>query len=155
MHWNSERQRQMGRQKDWSPLKDSEEVSSVCQSCLILCNTMYCTTPGLPVHLQLTESTQPMSIELWCHLTISSSVIPFASCPQYFPASESLPMSQLFASGGQNIGVSVSTSVFPMNIQDISIRINWLDLLAVQGTLKSLLQHHGSKASILWHSASL
>jgi len=118
MHWNSERQRQMGRHKDWSPLKDSEEVSSVCQSCLILCNTMYCTTPGLPVHLQLTESTQPMSIELWCHLTISSSVIPFASCPQYFPASESLPMSQLFASSAQNIGVSVSTSVFPMNTQD-------------------------------------
>ena len=52
-------------------------------------------------------------------------------------------MSQLFASGGQNIGVSASTSVLPMNIQD------WLDLLAVQGTLKSLLQHHSSKASIL------
>ena len=53
------------------------------------------------------------------HLNISSSVVPFSSCPQFFPASGSLPMSQLFASGGQNIGVSVSTSVFPMNIQDL------------------------------------
>ena len=63
-------------------------------------------------------------------------------------------MSQLFASGGQSIGVSASASVLPMNIQDlISFRIDWLDLFAVQGTLKSLLQHHGSEASILWHLA--
>ena len=48
----------MGRQKDWSPLKDSEEVTSVCQSCLILCDTMNHSTPGLPVHHQLAESTQ-------------------------------------------------------------------------------------------------
>ena len=59
-------------------------------------------------------------------------------------------MSQFFTSGGQSIGVSVS--VLPMNIQD-SFRIDWFDLLAAQGTLKSLLQHHISKASILWHSA--
>ena len=59
-------------------------------------------------------------------------------------------MSQLFALGGQNIGVSASTSVFPMNTQGlISFRMDWLDLLAVQGTLKSLPQHHGSKASVL------
>ena len=62
-------------------------------------------------------------------------------------------MSQLFASGGQNIGVSASISVMPMNTQDWSFRMDWLDLLAVQGTLKSLLQHHSSKASILQHSA--
>ena len=60
-------------------------------------------------------------------------------------------MSQLFASGGQSIGVSASTSVLPMNIQ--SFRMDWLDLLAVQGTLKSVLQYHSSKASILWCSA--
>ena len=53
-----------------------------------------------------------------CHLTISSSVIPFSSCPQAFPASGSFHMSQLFASGGQSIGVSASTSVLPMNTQD-------------------------------------
>ena len=54
----------------------------------------------------------------WCHPTISSSVIPFSSCPQSFPASWSFQMSQLFASGGQRIGVSASASVLPMNIQD-------------------------------------
>ena len=54
----------------------------------------------------------------WCHLTISSSVLPFSSCPQSFPTSESFPMSQLFTWGGQSIGVSASTSVLPMNTQD-------------------------------------
>ena len=62
-------------------------------------------------------------------------------------------MSQLFTSGCQSIGVSASTSVFPMNPGLISFRKDWLDLLAVQGTLKNLLQHHSSKASILQHSA--
>ena len=56
----------------------------------------------------------------WCHLTISSSVIPFSSCLQSFPASGSFQMSQLFPSGGQSIGVSASTSVLPMNTQDLS-----------------------------------
>ena len=65
-------------------------------------------------------------------------------------------MSQLFASDGESIGVSASTSVLPMNTQDlISFRIDWLDLLAVQGTLKSLLQHHSSRASVLQYSAFL
>ena len=54
----------------------------------------------------------------WCHLTISSTVVTFSSCLQYFPASRSFPMSQFFASGGQSIGVSASASVLPMNIQD-------------------------------------
>ena len=63
-------------------------------------------------------------------------------------------MSQLFASGGQSIGVSASTSVLPTEHSGmISFRMDWLDLLTVQGTLKSLLQHHSSKASILWRSA--
>ena len=64
-------------------------------------------------------------------------------------------MSQFITSGGQSIGVSASPPVLPMNIQDfrISFRIDWLDLLAVQATLKSLLQHHSSKASILRRSA--
>ena len=56
----------------------------------------------------------------WCHPTITSSVIPFSSCPQFFPASGSFPMSQLFTSGGQNIGVLASTSVLPMNTQNWS-----------------------------------
>ena len=91
----------------------------------------------------------------WCHPTISSSVIPFSSCLQSFPISGSFPMSQLFASGGQSTGASASASVLPMNIQDwFPLGSNFrLDLIAVQGTLKSLLQHHSSKTSILWCSA--
>ena len=58
-------------------------------------------------------------------------------------------MNQLFASGGQSIAVSASASVLPMNIELISFRIDWFDLLAVQGTLKSLLQHHNLKALIV------
>ena len=78
----------------------------------------------------------------WCHPTISSSVVPFSSLLQSFPAS-----------GGQNIGVSVLASVLPMNIKDWFPLIDWFDLLVVQGTLKRLLQHHSSKASVLWCSA--
>ena len=78
----------------------------------------------------------------WCRLTILSSVIPFSFCLQSFPASGSFPMSHFFASGGQRIGLSASTSVVQMNVQDS------LDLLAVQGTLKSLLQHYSSKADV-------
>ena len=89
----------------------------------------------------------------WCHPTISSSVVPFSSCLPPFPASGSFPISQFFASDGQRIGVSASASVLPMNIGLISFRMDWLDLLAVQGTLKSLLQHHSSKASIVQPSA--
>ena len=62
----------------------------------------------------------PCPLSQWCHPTISSSVIPFSSCPQSFPASGSFSMSQLFASDGQSIGVSASTSVLPMNTQDWS-----------------------------------
>ena len=99
----------------------------------------------------------PCPLSLWCHPTISSSVVPFCSCLQSFPASGSFPMSQFFTSGGQNIGISVSFSISPFNDYSrlISFRMEWLDLLAVQGTLKSLLQHHSSKASVLRHSAFL
>ena len=90
----------------------------------------------------------------WCHPIISFSVVPFSSCLQSFPASGSFPMSQFFVSGGQSIGDSAS-SISPSNEYSglISFRMEWLDLLEVQGTLKSLLQHHSSKASILQHSA--
>ena len=64
-------------------------------------------------------------------------------------------MSQLFASGDQSIGASASALVLPINVELISFRIDWLDLLAVQGTLKCLLQHNGSKTSILQCSAFL
>ena len=98
-----------------------------------------CPSPTPGVH----SDSRPLS--RWYHPAISSSVIPFSSCPQSLPASESFPMSQLFSWGGQSIGVSVLASFLP--------RTPRTDLLAVQGTLKSLLQHHNSKASILQHSA--
>jgi len=94
----------------------------------------------------------------WYHPTISSSVIPFSSQHlQSFPASGSFPMSQFFPSGGQRIGVSALASVLPMTIQDfifIYFRIDWLDLLVIQGTLKSL-QHHSSKHQFLGTQLSL
>ena len=88
----------------------------------------------------------------WCHPTISSSAIPFSSCLQSFPASGYFLMSQFFVSGGQSIGVSASASVLPTNVQDWS-PLEWTDWISLQGTLKSLLQHHSSKASVLWRSA--
>ena len=89
----------------------------------------------------------------WCHPTISSPVIPFSSCLQSFPESGSFPMSQIFTSGGQSGSFRFSISPSNDYSELISFMIVWFDLLAVQGTLKSLLQHHSSKASILWHSA--
>ena len=90
----------------------------------------------------------------WCHSTISSSVIPFSSCPQSLPASGSFLMSQLSTSTWPKYWC-FSFSISPSSEYSglISFRMDWLDLLAVQGTLTSLLQHHSSKASILQHSA--
>ena len=94
------------------------------------------------------------SLNQWCHPTVSSSVVPSSSRPHSFPASGSFQMNQFFASGGQTIGVSVSTiSLSNEHPGLISFRMDWLDRLAVQGTLKGLLQHHSAKASILQHSA--
>ena len=70
-----------------------------------------CPSPTPRVH------PNPCSSSQWCYLTISSSLVPFSSCPQSFPASGSFPMSQLFPSGGRSIGVSVLISVLPMNTQ--------------------------------------
>ena len=98
-----------------------------------------CPSPTPRVHSDSCPSSQ------WCHPAISSSVVPFSSCPQSLPASESFPMSQLFAWGGQSTGVQLQHHSLQRNPR--------ADLLAVQGTLKSLLQHHSSKASILRGSA--
>ena len=90
----------------------------------------------------------------WCHPTISSSVIPFSSCLQSFPASGSFSMSQFFTSSGQSIRVSASASVLPMNIQDwFPLGLTGLIPLQSKELSKSLLQHHSSKASILWCTA--
>ena len=86
----------------------------------------------------------------WCQTAISSSVTLFSLCLQSFTAPGSFPMSWLFASGGQKYW-SFSFCISPSSEYSglISFRFDWFDLLAVQGTLKSLLQHHSSKASIL------
>ena len=126
----------------------------VAQSNLTLCSPVDCSTPGFPVLHCLPVCSNSCPLSQWCHPTILSSVISFSSCPLSFPASGSFPMSWLFTSGHWSIGASASASFtqYPMNIQGW-FRIDWFDLLAVQGTLKSLLQHHSSKASILRHSA--
>ena len=81
---------------------------------------MDCSTPGLPVHHQLLEFTQTHAqLSWWCYPATSSSVVPFFSCLQSFPTSASFQMSQIFASGGQNTGVSALTAL-PMNTQDWS-----------------------------------
>ena len=110
-------------------------------------------TPGLPVHHQLLEFTQT-HVHRVDDAVQTSSVIPFSSCPQSLPASGSFPVSQLFASGGQKYW-SFSFSIIPSNEYSglVSFRMDWLDLLAVQGTRKSLLQYHSSKASVLQSSA--
>ena len=95
----------------------------------------------------------PCPLSWWCHPTISSSVISFFSCLQPFPASGSFQMNQLFTSGGKYWNFSFKISPTNEHPGLISFRMDWLDLLAVQGTPKSLLQHHSSKASILQHSA--
>ena len=88
----------------------------------------------------------------WCHPAISSSVVPFSSCPKSLPASVFSDESTLHMSWPKYW--SFSFSIIPSKEHPglISFRMDWLDLLAVQGTLKSLLQHHSSKASILRHS---
>ena len=96
-----------------------------------------CPSPTLGVHSDSHPSSQ------WCHPAISSSVIPF-SCPQSLPASESFPLSQLLRWPKHR---SFSFSIIPSKeIPGLIFRMDWLDLLAVQGTLKSLLQHDSSKA---------
>ena len=91
----------------------------------------------------------------WCHPTISSSVVPFSSHLQFFPPSGSFKKSQFFASVVKVLEFQLQHQSFQFEWSGlISFRMDCLDLLAVQETLKSLLQHHSSKASILWCSAS-
>ena len=103
-----------------------------------------CPSPTAGVYLD------PCPLSRWCHPTISSSVIPFSSCLQSFPGSGSFPMSQvLYQYWSFSFNISPSSEHPGLSC----LGMDWLDLLAVQGTLKSLLQHHSSKASILQHSA--
>ena len=125
-------------------------ISSVTQSCPTLCDPMDSSTPGFPVHHQLLELTQLVSIKsvmpsnhltLYCPLLLLPSIVP----------SIRVFCNELFISGGQSIRASASSEYSGL----ISFRIDLFDLLVVQGTLKSLLQNHSSKASVLWCSAFL
>ena len=130
-----------------SAVEQSESAISVHQfSCSVLSDSVTPWTAACQTSLSITnswsllklmsiESVMPSNHLLLCH--------PLLPLPSIVPKIRSFPRSQFFASDGQSIGVSISASVLPMSIQD------WLDLLAVQGTFKSLLQHHSSKASIL------
>ena len=126
-------------------------LSSVTQLCLTLCETMDCSTPGLPVHHQLPELTQTESVIPSNHLILCRPLLLLASIfPRIRVFSNKLVLCIRWPKYW-----SFSFSISPSNEYSglISFRMDWLDLLAVQVTLKSLLQHHNSKASILWHSA--
>ena len=122
-------------------------VFSVQFSCSVMSNSLWphesqhtrppCPSPTPRVYPNSCPSSQ------WCHPTISSSIIPFSSCPQSFPASGSFQMSQLFTSGGQRIGLSASTSVLPMNTQD------WFPLGWTNGLVGSPCSSRDSQESSL------
>ena len=114
---------------------DQIAISSIQFSCTVMSDSLW---PHEPQHTRPPSPSpaprvypNPCPLNRWCNLTISSSVIPFSSCPQSFPASGSLQMSQLFASGGQSIGVSASTSVLPMNTQNLS-PLGWTGWISLQ-----------------------
>ena len=131
----------------------SVQFSSVAQLCPTLQpHESQHTRPPCPsaspgVHSDSHPSSQ------WCHPAISSSVIPFSSCPQSLPASDLfqwvISLHEVAKVLEFQLIIIPSKEISAL----ISFRMNWLDLLGVQGTLKSLLQHHSSKASILWCSA--
>ena len=125
---------------DWS----KNYYAHIVKTCLLLLQSVSSLsrvwlflTPCTATHqasLSITNSracSNSSPLHRWCHPTISSSVVPFSCCLQSFPASGSFQMSQLFASGGQSIGVSASASVFPMNIHDWS-PLEWTGLISLQ-----------------------
>ena len=119
--------------KQWR--EESRKLISVQFSCSVMSDPLWthghehtrppCPSPTPGVHSNSRPSRR------WCHPTISSSVVPFFSCLQSFPASGSFPMCQFFASSGQSIGVSASASVLPMNIQDW-FSLGWASLISLQ-----------------------
>ena len=128
------------------------QVRSATRSCVTLCDPINRSTPGLPVHHHLPEFTQTHGHRVSDAIQPShprSSPSPARNPSQH----QSFPMSHLFAWGGQSTGASASASILPKKSGLISFRMDWLDHLAVQGTLKSLLHHHSSKASIIRRSA--
>ena len=131
----------------WQDDIPKDQFSSVVQSCLTVCDPMDCSTPGLPVHHQVmsTESVMPCNHLILCH--------PLLLLPSSFPSIRVFSSESSLHIRWPNYW-SFSFSISPSNEYSglIFFRMNWLDLLAVQGTVNSLLQHHSSKASVLWHS---
>ena len=122
--------------------------------CLTLCDPMDCSTPGLPVHHQLPEFTQTHVHEVGDAIQPSHPLSSFLLPPSIFPSIRVFASESALRIRWPKYW-SFSFSISPSNEYSglISFRMDWLDLLAIEGTLKSLLQHHSSKASILWHSA--
>ena len=130
----------------------SVQFSSVTQPCPTLCNPMNRSTPHLPVHHQLLESTQTHHHELVIpsnHLILCRPLL----LPSIAPSIRVFSSESALHIRWPNLSFSFSISLSNEHPGLISFRMDWLDLLAVQGTLKTLLQHHSSKASILLHSA--
>ena len=138
--------------RDWP--RDSFQFSSAAQSCPTLCNPMDCSTPGFPVHHELPELTQPLSLESVMssnHLILCHSHL---LLPSIFPSIRVFSNESVLRIKWQKYwSFSLSISPFGEYSGLFSFTTDWLDLLAVQWILKSLLQHHSSKASILQHSA--
>ena len=132
----------------------SSDLKLITQSCLTLCNHMDCSTPGLPVHHQLPESTQTHVHWVGDAIQPSHPLSPLLLLPSIFPSIRVFSNESTLCMRWPKYW-SFSFSVSPSNEHPglISFRMDWLDLLAVQGTLKSLFQHHSSKASILRCSA--
>ena len=127
---------------------------SVTQSCLILCDPMDCSTPGLPVHHQLPEFAQTHVHWVGDAIQPSRSLLSLPLLPLLFPSIRFFSNeSVLRIRGPKYWSFSFSTSPSKEHTGLISLRIDWFDLLAVQGTLKNLLQHHSSKALLLQGSA--
>ena len=132
----------------------SDQVLLLLFTCQVVSNSLrphglqHARLPCLSPSPRVCSNSCPLS--RWYHPTISSSVTPFSSCPQSFSAPGSFPVSQLHIRRPKYWSFSISPS---NEYSRISFRIDWLDLLAVQGTVKNLLQHHSSKASVLQHSA--
>ena len=130
------------------------QLSSVTQSCPILCNHMDCNTPGLPVHHQLLDLAQTHVHQVTMPSNRLILCRPLLLLPSIFPSIRVFSSeSALHIRWPKDWSFSFSISPSNEYSRRISFKIDWFDLLAVQGTLKSLLQHHRSKASVLWRSA--
>ena len=130
------------------------QFSSVAQSCPTLCDPMNHSTPGLPIHHQLLESTQPMSIVSVMPSSHLILCLPLLLLPSIFARIRVFSSESALRIRWPKYW-SFSFNISPSNEHPglISFKLDWLDLLAIEGTLKSLLQNHSSKAPILWHSA--